>query len=260
MRGGLKKPLAAPAAGSRHPRVERFGNPASKKSRTVEAVSGEVVSHRPLRAAPAAQAVAAPLPSMIASSSHQKLERLLDEALAKADSHKQALRYHAARHFWQRRWFSGPRKWLAIGATVIVLLAAGLYAWRNVPQLSIKAAGLRAHFSATVPGYEPDGYKIAGPAKAVSGAVSVQYESDKDHSKTYGITEQPSAFTSGMVSQNVVPKGSNVQTSQVEGNTVYIYGPGNDAAWVNNGLLYTIKNSSALSSDQLIQIVSGLNP
>lgn len=276
MRGGLKKPQSkvmdmgrssvVPSIGTqlraktirRHTQVEHFGNPMkSGGSHAAEAASGEIISRRP--AAPVA-AAAAPLPSMIASASHQKLERLLDEALSKADAHKQALRYQAARHFWQRRWFSGPVRWMT-GAAVALMIAGSLfYAWRTVPQLSMKFAGLRAHVTAAVPSYRPDGYRIAGPAKAVSGAVVIQYKSASDLNKTYAITEQPSAFTSTMVSQNVVPKGAPVQTSQVEGNTVYIYGSSNDAAWVNNGVLYTIKNNSSLGSDQLIDIVSGLNP
>jgi len=275
MRGGLKKPYgmamdmgrssAKPRIGTqlraktirRHTQVEHFGNPIrSSGGRAAEAASGEIISRG--QAVPAA--AAAPLPSMIASASHQKLERLLDEALSKADAHKQALRYQAARHFWQRRWFTGPVRWMTAAGGTLLIAGSIFYAWRTVPQLSMKFAGLRAHVAAAVPTYKPDGYKIAGPAKAVSGAVVIQYKSASDLSKTYAITEQPSAFTSTMVSQNVVPKGAPVQTSQVEGNTVYIYGSSNDAAWVNNGVLYRIKNNSSLGSDQLINIVSGLNP
>jgi len=277
MRGGLKKPegrihdlahgSALPRISTqlraktvrRHSRVEHFGNPhKSGGGQIAQAVSGEIISRG--AAVSAGNAVAAPLPSMIASASHQKLERLLDEALTKADAHKQALRYHAARHFWQRRWFNGPVRWAVGGAVALVIIGTFLYSWRSIPQLSMKIAGIRAHVTPVVPTYKPDGYKVAGPAKAISGAVVVQYKSAANQSKTYDITEQPSAFTSSMVSQNVVPKGSPVQTSQVEGNTVYIYGNSNDAAWVNNGVLYTIKNRSSLGSDQLIQIVSGLNP
>ncbi|MBX4188822.1 DUF4367 domain-containing protein [Candidatus Saccharibacteria bacterium] len=276
MRSGLKKPLAthtntvsstrtkmstqlrAKTIG-KHSGVNHFGNPirSSASHADVKAVSGEVVSRSQNKPAAAATA---PLPSMIVSASHQKLERLLDEALAGADAHKQALRYQAARHFWQKRWFSGPGRWIAAGVLAVVMLGAGAYAWRNVPQLSVKAASMQAHVSASVPSYKPEGYKVSGPAKAVLGAVVVKYISAADQQKTYDITQQPSTYTSTLVSQNVVPKGAPVQTSTVNGNTVYIYGNTNDAAWVNNGVLYTIKNHSGLNSDQLFQIVSGLNP
>jgi hypothetical protein len=196
---------------------------------------------------------------MVASASHQKLERLLDHALTNADSHKQAMRYQAARHFWQRRWLAGNRRWLVLLA-VLVLIIGGLFvAWQKVPILSVKAAGMKAHLSPSVPAYTPDGYKMAGPAKAVSGTVSIKYVSS-DSAGSYEIIQAQSNLTSNSVGQNVVPKGAAVQTSQVNGNTVYIYGKENDAAWVNDGVLYTIKDHASLSSDELIKMVQGLNP
>ncbi|MGH7156618.1 MAG: DUF4367 domain-containing protein, partial [Candidatus Saccharimonadales bacterium] len=161
---------------------------------------------------------------------------------------------------WQRRWFSGPKRWGLLGLILLVLAIGAVFAWRSVPQLSIKLAGMRAHLSAVVPTYKPDGYKLASPANTDAGAVSIKYKSATAPSQTYSIVEAQSNMTSNLVAQNVVPKGASVQTSQVDGNTVYIYGSSNDAAWVNNGLLYKIKNSASLSSDQLINIVQGLNP
>ncbi|MGH7157349.1 MAG: hypothetical protein ACREGG_04550, partial [Candidatus Saccharimonadales bacterium] len=265
MRAGLKRPVTKQRptlSGSTHhskietqlraktvlknSRVNHFGIPrgasriATPFRATKRAVSGEVINNGTPQAA---QASAAPLPSMVASASHQKLERLLDEALATADAHKQALKHHAARHFWQRRWFSGPKRWGLLGIILLVLVIGAVFAWRSVPQLSIKLAGMRAHLSAVVPTYKPDGYKLASPANTDAGAVSIKYKSATAPDQTYSIVEAQSNMTSNLVAQNVVPKGASVQTSQVDGNTVYIYGSSNDAAWVNNGLLYKIKNS-----------------
>jgi hypothetical protein len=276
MRGGLKRPdpgqqphltkhtgnpkidTQLRAKTSRlHHRVNRFGNPIRSAARQPQAVSGEVIRRRPA----AEQAVTAdPLPSMVSSVSHQKLERLLDEALTRADAHKQALRYHAARHFWQRRWFSGPRRWLAVAGALLCAVIALFVSWQRVPQLSVKVAGMKAHVSAAVPAYKPDGFTLASPAKADSGTVKVEYKSAADPSQKYVVTQASSGLTSSSISQNVVPKGTSVQTSQVDGNTVYIYGPHNDAAWVNNGVLYKIKDNANLSSDQVLKIVSSINP
>jgi hypothetical protein len=101
---------------------------------------------------------------------------------------------------------------------------------------------------------------MSGPAQAVSGTVNIKYKSLNDEGRVYEINQTPSNLTSSLVGQNVVPKGSPVQTSQVKGNTVYIYGTGNDAAWVNNGVLYKIKDRANLSSDELLDIVKGVNP
>ncbi|MBX4190893.1 DUF4367 domain-containing protein [Candidatus Saccharibacteria bacterium] len=281
MRGGLKRPAVKPhnsvrsssafnpqreiraKSTPRHHEIKRFGIPTphtKKSTRTTTAVSGELLNRpsTPVNSAP--KTASAPLPSMITSASHQKLERLLDQALTHADSHKEAMRYNAAKHFWQRRWLGGRRKWLLLGFLVIAVIIGLLVSWQKVPQLSVKAAGFRAHLKSTVPSYKPDGFKMAGPARAVSGTVDIKYQSIADSSRFYNIIQAESNLTSSSVGQSVVPKGAPVQTSQVNGDTIYIYGRNNDAAWVNNGVLYTIKDHANLSSDELIKIVQGLNP
>jgi hypothetical protein len=278
MRDGLKKPShkAEPHAshtGSLNPQreirakntpqhhgVQRFGIPTPRRQQSTDsrAVSGELVNHS---APPKAShhAATAPLPSMVASASHQKLERLLDQALTHADTHMEAMRYQAARHFWQRGRLRGGRRWLILGALLIIIIIGLFISWQKIPQLSVKAAGMRAHLSASVPSYIPEGYHLAGPAKAVSGTVDIKFASKSNGTNAYEIIQAQSNLTSQLVGQSVVPKGAAVQTSQVEGNTVYIYGQSNDAAWVNNGVLYTIKDRASLSSDELIKIVQGLN-
>lgn len=281
MRGGLKKPARhlqsriqrlTPRASmetefrskttAKHARVSRFGAPEAGSRQSEpnpkQTLSGEVIS-RGQSAPRAVSATAAPMPSMVASVSHQRLERLLDEALTKADAHKEALRYQAARHFWQHRRFSGPRRWLVLLGILIVLGGGGFFAWQSVPSLSVKVAGLRAHITAVMPSYKPDGFKSL-PAAATSGAVTIPYKSTSDPSEAYDVVQSQSNLTSSLVGQNVVPKGAAVQTSDVDGNTVYIYGSENDAAWVNNGVLYTIKNKASLNSDELLNIVKGINP
>lgn len=252
----LDTQLRARAARMHH-RVSRFGNPVrSTAAAQPTAVSGEYVKRPEAKA----QAVPEPMPSMVTSVSHQKLERLLDEALARADAHKQALKYHAARHFWQKRWFNGPGRWLALGGVLVMVLVALFVAWQKVPVLSMKVAGLKAHVSATVPAYKPDGFTMASPAHAEDNAVKVTYKSSAQPDQNYEVTQSTSSLTSTSISQSVVPKGTSVQTSQVAGNTIYIYGPNNDAAWVNNGVLYKIKDNAGLSSDQVLKIAGGINP
>ncbi|HSW78922.1 MAG TPA: DUF4367 domain-containing protein [Candidatus Babeliales bacterium] len=283
MRSGLKKPAkqfhdniqrAASAINierqsrakqtAKSPRVARFGVPSAKPNsvpnKANKRLSGELVQSRQPQSKSTVRDPAAPLPSMITSASHLKLERLLDEALSNANSHKEALNYHAARHFWQKRWFRGHRRWLPALAVFSILISGLIISWQRVPQLSIKFAGMKAHLSPTIPSYKPEGYAMSGPAQAVSGTVNIKYKSLDDESRVYEINQTPSNLTSSLVGQNVVPKGSPVQTSQVKGNTIYIYGTGNDAVWVNNGVLYKIKDRANLSSDELLDIVKGVNP
>ncbi len=125
--------------------------------------------------------------------------------------------------------------------------------------MSVKLAAFRAHISASVPAYKPSGYALTSPATAKDGAVLLKYTSATDNSQGFDIAQKSSNMTSVSLAQTIVPAGAQVQTSQVGGNTVYIYGQNNDAAWVNNGVLYTISDHAKLSSDEIIKIVQGLN-
>jgi hypothetical protein len=244
---------------TKHSRVERFGIPVPSQPKR-QVVQGEVTPRHSghVTATPATTSAVA-LPSMITSASHQKLERMLDEALTKADAHKKALRYQAARHFWQRPSFLGRRTGIKISLIlVLAIAAAGFAAWQKLPQLSAKLAGVRAHITASVPTYKPEGYNLAAPVSTQDGGVIMKYKSAIDNAG-FDIAQKQSNMTSANLPQTVVPQGAQVQTSQVGGNTVYIYGQNNDAAWVNNGVLYTIKDHAKLSSDQIINIVKGLN-
>ncbi|MBX4201350.1 DUF4367 domain-containing protein [Candidatus Saccharibacteria bacterium] len=282
MRGSLKKPVAhltskiqkvtpglSPQRAARakstakHSQVKRFGYPGEGTNSGPQVVQGEVVPrniHHHAAPVPKASSSAIALPSMVTSASHQKLERLLDEALTKANSHKQALRYQAARHFWQKPGFLGRRAGLKIGVcAVILLLLIGFVAWQKLPQFSVKVASNQANVDATVPSYSPEGYGFAGPASAQNSAVVIKYKNSGQASQSYDISQKESNMTSNSLAHTIIPPGSQVQTSQVGGNTIYVYGAKNDAAWVNNGVLHTISNNANLSTDEILKIVQGLN-
>lgn len=282
MRGGLKKPAghlsrlqrshsAKPRPETelrskqiqKNTKVHRFGTPIRHKMSARRVVSGEILSRNKSKGthsnSGSRMASTPALPSMVVSASHQKLERLLDAALAQADAHKQDLRRQSARHFWQRSRFWGPKKWLAVGVVLLAVIVLAMFiAWQKIPQLSVKAASIKAHVSATVPAYKPVGYQLATPATASGDSVTMEYRSTIEQQNEFDLTQKQSNLDSSSLAQTVIPQGDQVQTSQVNGNTVYIYGPHNDAMWVNNGILYTITNHSNLSSDELLKIAQGL--
>lgn len=280
-RDGLKKPagqarprlshsLSAPRPQTaaraqqilKHTKVNHFGIPrvakGSKPAAEVHHVSGEIINRKTSKQTDNAASVGAPLPSMITSASHQKLERLLDAALFQADAHKQALKYQAARHFWQRPGLFSRRRLLAVAVIIIAaLVLGGLAAWQRVPQLSVKLAAKQAHVGASLPGYSPPGYHLAKPATATANSVILDYQSSTGQSG-YTLTQQRTGMTSASLARTIIPPSAPVQTSDVAGNTVYIYGQGNNAAWVNNGVLYTIKDQANLSADELNKVAQSL--
>ncbi len=199
-----------------------------------------------------AAAVVQPMPGMITSVSHDRLERMLDEALIKADTHKQALKGRLRSNSSFLRWSKRAPTWMVVSLTAaIIVVVAGLFAWRNIPQASMKLASMRANVKASVPTYTPSGFKFAGPAKYNNGVLSITY---KAGNRSFVITQQATNWDSSSLETNAVPHNSQVQTSQVKGNTVYIYGSTNNATWVNDGVRHTIQNSASLNSEQLLKI------
>lgn len=196
-----------------------------------------------------------PLPSMVTSASQRQLERMLDEALTRADAHKRAFRANA--NIWQKIKFA-PR-WQSVGATLLaIVLLTAFVAWQKVPQVAMRVAATRAHVNAHIPGYVPSGFSFAGPVHYDQGSVSVNYQANGNTSRTFTLTQKSSNLDSKSLADSVVPKNTQVQTSVVQGTTVYIYGENNDAAWANHGVTYTIHDTANLNSDQLLKIAGSL--
>ena len=242
---------------TRDNRVRRFGLGSKPKSLAPEAKAQIVATARPMNvAAGPSQAVAAPLPSMVASASHQRLERMLDEALVRADAHKQMLK---SRSNSPLRWFGGLPKWLAFTIVALaILLLASLLVWRSMPAVAIKVADLQAHVSASLPSYVPANFALTHPINHSSGTVTVDYKNSQNSALDYKIIQTSSAWDSSSLIANALGGKAASQTSQVQGTTVYIYGPNSDATWVNNGIWYTLKNNANLSSDQILRIVQSM--
>lgn len=278
MRGALKKPAASvnrmpnrwtssnPQRELRakqtatHSKVERFGGFVSsiktnERSAKEPLFHGEVMkAATPKKPKPQAAAV---LPSMVTSASHQRLERMLDVALTQADSHKEALKYESARHFWQKPGFFSKKRWLKLSVLALLILGiCSFIAWQKVPEISLKLASLRAHVDASAPSYKPVGYAISGPAAAQNHAVTLSYKAAGNKSIGYTVEEQASGQDSStLIADNSSPN-QQVQTTQANGIPIVIIK--NKVKCVSNGIETTITNQANLSADELLSIAKSI--
>ncbi len=287
MRGGLSKPVAAknqPGATStgiknydgiinplrvtrsksvsKSPKIKHYGMTGrtvdqNQPNKTVTSMVREVVPSK--RATTANLATTThPLPSMITSVSHHQIERLLDQALFRADAHRKALRGQLPGQNRLQRLLAKP-KLLTVGTGLLaVALLAGFFAWQNVPQVSMRLAASSAHVQASIPGYTPAGFSFNGPISHTGDAVKMNFTANADTARSFAITQQSSSEDSASLAANNLPASSEVQTSQINGTTVYIYGNKNDATWVNHGVRYTIEDKASLNSDQILKIANSL--
>lgn len=197
-------------------------------------------------------------PSIVDRMSSQRLERLLDEALLRADSHKNSSGSRKSNGHLSRGIFRAPR-WASMAAGLaVVLLLGGFFTWQNVPQVSMRLAASRAKIPGSVPSYTPSGFSFSGPIWYSNGEVSVKFKANGDHQRTFTITQRKTNWDSQSLAENTLKGSSGVQTSQINGTTVYIYGAMNDASWVNEGVLYSLKDKASLTSDQILKIAGSM--
>lgn len=237
---------------TKNDKVQRFGRTASQPK---PVLSSPGIRSQTVPAGSTALAVTS-TPSIARSVSHQKLERMLDEALIKADAHKQALKNRVR---GQRR-FKGRPNWLPrwVALTVIALIVTGLgayFAWQKVPQASMKLASLRAQIKGSVPSYVPSGFSFSGPTQYESGAISMTFKAEEE-SRYFTLIQKASNWDSSSLEANTLSGKSQVQTSQVKGTTVYY--SGDQATWVSNGKRYIIKDHAQLNPGELFKIADSI--
>jgi Domain of unknown function (DUF4367) len=233
---------------AKHAQVNRFGFLPSREAPKDESNPAEVKIAA--KATYRAEVTAPRLPSMVTSVSHKKLEEMLDEALVRADAHK-----HMTNANHKKRSFKRIPRWLGLTVlAVFVLIAVFWLIWQNLPSVAVHVAAARSHVNASVPAYTPDGYKLAGPLNYGEGSVTMRF---KAADKSFALTQKASTINSEAL-QSDLPSTANVQTSMIDGTTVYIYGNHSDATWVNHGVLYNLKNSAGLPTDQVLKIVQSL--
>ncbi|MDB5160931.1 MAG: hypothetical protein JWO96_311 [Candidatus Saccharibacteria bacterium] len=243
----------------KHDKVNRFGAfpPAAQSPTQPQKMS---ITAKASYRADTATVVAPRVPSMITSASHNKLERMLDEALTKANAHKQMMNSDR-NHSRLRQRLNYVPKWISITVVVVVVIAAAFWlVWQNLPTVAVHVAAARAHVNASIPSYTPSGFNIAGPVQYHDGAVTMQFRNkvSTGTEREFSITQKASNWNSTSLEANYLPNEQSVQTSLVGGTTVYIYGNKSDAAWVNHGVLYNLDNKAQLSSDQVLKIVQSL--
>lgn len=175
------------------------------------------------------------------------------EAIANALEHSP--KHSAAEQVKQPRRFS---RFMSVGsAGIALLLLGGYFTYLNMPNLSVRVAAAQAGVNASYPEYRPDGYSLSGAVAYDQGEVNMKFASNGGP-QNFTISQKKSSWDSSAVLDNYVKDkaGENYITYNERGLTIYTYG--SNAAWVNDGVLYTIDGDAPLSSDQIRQIATSM--
>ena len=151
--------------------------------------------------------------------------------------------------FWRSKNFIG----LTASFTVIVA-SIGYLSYLSLPDVSTRIAAMQAGIEADLPAYIPSNYQLNGLAKFDGKAVNISYKSDDNE---YTIKQSRSSWDSVALLNNYVENnwGDRFTTTQEKGITVYTNDQG-EAAWVNNGIVYTINGQTGLDDEQIRKIAN----
>ncbi len=140
--------------------------------------------------------------------------------------------------------------------SLLALVVIGYFTYINMPSLSVRIASAQAGIDATYPDYRPDGYSSDGPVTYSDDEVLIKFKANTGNS-SFMIKQSKSTWDSSAV-KNQVNRDSNGEflTQEKNGQTIFTYG--NNATWVNGGILYTITGNTRLSTDQVLRIATSL--
>ena len=173
---------------------------------------------------------------------------IFEAAMHRATSHTQPA-HKPAKHKLHNRLAN------TFAGVVAFLVLAGFIGYLNMPALELRVASMQAGFSASMPDYRPTGYALTGGVQRIGGTVSVSFRSGANN---YTITQQSSDWNSQTLLDNTLALAGDYQTIQKNGQTIYMYGNGANAAWVNGGVRYDLTGNATLSRDDIANIAASL--
>jgi hypothetical protein len=182
-----------------------------------------------------------------------------DRALEHASSHEQPKhRKSTVRRRVARKLHVSTRTLNTGMGLAAALVLGGYIAYQNVPNLAVRLAATRAGVHASLPGYQPAGFALAGPIQYQPGELTLSYKSNNNDNREFQVKQKASSWNSETLLDSFINANKLAyQTYQDKGKTIYIY-DGNNATWIDGGVWYQVNGNAALNSDQLLRIAGSL--
>ena len=119
----------------------------------------------------------------------------------------------------------------------------------------IKVAAMQTGINAVYPQYTPRGYSLSD-ITAENGRILINYK-NAETGEVYSITEENSSWNSTALQNNYVKEHFGANYTKVEENGISVFISANNAAWVNNGILFKLTvTSGSLTRKQITTIAT----
>lgn len=238
----------------RSPMIQKYAkHPTPAVARPVESIAPPAI-HPMVQRVQAAQAVKQAPKRAIKPSDIIKAEAV-QEALEKAPKTTRAPHRDKLKNRTKKQRANRALSFASSG--VALLLIAGYFTYMNMPNLSVRVAAVQAGVHASYPSYRPSGYSLSGPISYGDNRVEMKFAG---HGLAHGftLTQSKSGWDSAAVLENYVqPKtGDSYTTTAANGLTIYSWD--SNAAWINDGILYTLDGDAPLTPEQIQRIAASM--
>lgn len=143
-------------------------------------------------------------------------------------------------------------RWVLSGVVAVALIVAAAVL-ANLPQISTSVASARSGFSATIPQWVPQHYKMSGVPYRDDRAVVMKFSKAGTNLE---IRQSESAWSSvGLLENYVSPKYDKNYTTYKERGITF-YRSGNAVVWVNGGRLFELTSDENLVGEELILLAA----
>jgi hypothetical protein len=142
------------------------------------------------------------------------------------------------------------RRFSFAATSLAAVMVVGYVTYLSMPDISVRVAAAQAGINAGLPDYKPSGYSLKGPIAFDDGEVTLSYAANGSP-QYFDLTQERTGWdSSALLDYYVQPSaGDNYTIMRESGLTVYSWD--NQAAWVNNGIFYSIDGDATLSLDQI---------
>lgn len=182
---------------------------------------------------------------------NQRSTDIFERALTAANSHQQT--YVAPKKTKKKH--RAVRITSIAASTLAILLVVGFVAYQNTAQIQLRLASTQAGINATLPAWQPAGFKLGALTTGPS-TVNATYHASNGQSFTISQTSS-SWDSSTLLSDYVYPNNETYSTVSAGGSTIYTYGD-NSATWVNKGIWYKLTTHGTLSTSQIVNIATSM--
>lgn len=184
----------------------------------------------------------------------QAIKKALAEAIVtpeKTDKAKKTKKSNNKMHF------GFGRVMLALSCAAVAVFAIVYFVNLNMPDISLRVAAMQTGINASYPNYVPRDYSVSS-ITSEDGKITMEFQNGNT-GDVFNLIEESSSWDSNALMTNYVKDeyGDNYTVVREQGLTIYI--SSSNAAWVNGGVVYKIKNNTgSLTNKQIKSIATSL--